>query len=106
VDQIIVLKDGEITETGSYKELLTQKGAFAEFLLQHLEESGGDEEILDGNKNKFSFKINQDFNFKYFLLLLRRVGRDQVAIGKHLGQGRGDPTNIPPAFAILRESNE
>ena len=48
VDQIIVLKDGEITETGSYKELLTQKGAFAEFLLQHLEESGGDEEIPDG----------------------------------------------------------
>lgn len=47
VDQIIVLKDGQVSEVGSYKELLTQKGAFAEFLLQHLEEESGDE-IPDG----------------------------------------------------------
>ncbi|XP_077285787.1 multidrug resistance-associated protein 1-like [Arctopsyche grandis] len=38
VDSIIVLKDGYITETGTYKELLAKKGAFAEFLLQHLSE--------------------------------------------------------------------
>ncbi len=48
VDQIIVLKDGQVTEVGSYKELLTQKGAFAEFLLQHLEEEGAGDEIPDG----------------------------------------------------------
>lgn len=36
VDNIIVLKDGHITETGTYKELLAKKGAFADFLLQHL----------------------------------------------------------------------
>jgi len=62
VDQIIVLKDGEITETGSYRELLTQKGAFAEFLLQHLEESGGDEEIPDGKNNKCALYIDPVFN--------------------------------------------
>jgi len=43
VDQIVVLKAGEISEVGSYKELLAQKGAFAEFLMQHLEEEGGDD---------------------------------------------------------------
>lgn len=48
VDQIIVLKGGEISEVGSYKELLNQKGAFAEFLLQHLEEEGDTEDIPDG----------------------------------------------------------
>jgi ABC-type multidrug transport system fused ATPase/permease subunit len=32
-DKIIVLKDGEIIETGSYQELLEEKGFFAE--LQH-----------------------------------------------------------------------
>ena len=36
VDTIFVMKDGEITESGSYKELLNQKGAFADFLIQYL----------------------------------------------------------------------
>ena len=51
VDQIIVLKDGEISEVGSYKELLTQKGAFAEFLLQHLDE--GADDAHDGLRPEF-----------------------------------------------------
>lgn len=38
VDNIIVLKDGEISESGTYKELLDKKGAFADFLVQHLQE--------------------------------------------------------------------
>ena len=33
VDNIIVMKDGRITESGTYKELLAQKGAFAEVLV-------------------------------------------------------------------------
>ncbi|XP_011305034.1 multidrug resistance-associated protein 1 isoform X4 [Fopius arisanus] len=38
VDNIVVLKDGEITESGTYKQLLEKKGAFADFLIQHLQE--------------------------------------------------------------------
>lgn len=38
VDNIIVLHDGEITESGTYKQLLEKKGAFAEFLVHHLQE--------------------------------------------------------------------
>ena len=38
VDNIIVLKDGEISESGTYKELLDKRGAFADFLVQHLQE--------------------------------------------------------------------
>lgn len=34
-NQILVLKDGEISESGSYQELMERKGAFAEFLLHH-----------------------------------------------------------------------
>lgn len=48
VDQIVVLKDGAITETGNYKELLAQKGAFAEFLVQHLEDEIADDEDAEG----------------------------------------------------------
>ncbi|XP_011637000.1 multidrug resistance-associated protein 1 isoform X7 [Pogonomyrmex barbatus] len=43
VDNIIVLKDGEITESGTYKQLLEKKGAFADFLVQHLQEVHVDE---------------------------------------------------------------
>ena len=32
VDNIVVLSDGKISETGSYEYLLDHKGAFAEFL--------------------------------------------------------------------------
>lgn len=49
VDQIVVLKDGAITETGNYKELLAQKGAFAEFLVQHLEDEIADDEDAEGD---------------------------------------------------------
>lgn len=38
VDHIIVLKDGEVSEFGTYNQLLEKKGAFADFLLQHLAE--------------------------------------------------------------------
>lgn len=48
VDQIIVLKDGGISEVGSYNQLLEQNGAFSEFLqnysMQEEEEEEGTEE--------------------------------------------------------------
>lgn len=37
-DQIIVLKDGRVSEIGTYQFLLDKKGAFSEFLIQHLQE--------------------------------------------------------------------
>ena len=45
VDNIIVMKDGCITETGSYTELLAEKGAFADFLVQYLSEKKEEEEL-------------------------------------------------------------
>lgn len=36
VDNIVVLKDGLMSEVGTYKELMAQKGAFAEVLVQFL----------------------------------------------------------------------
>jgi ATP-binding cassette subfamily C (CFTR/MRP) protein 1 len=43
VDEIYVMTNGEISESGTYKELLSQKGAFAEFLIQYLQEHQDDE---------------------------------------------------------------
>ena len=36
VDQIIVLQDGCISEVGSFKQLIQQSGAFADFLKNYL----------------------------------------------------------------------
>uniref|UniRef100_A0A914VV15 ABC-type glutathione-S-conjugate transporter n=1 Tax=Plectus sambesii TaxID=2011161 RepID=A0A914VV15_9BILA len=37
-DHIVVLKDGAISESGTYKELISNAGAFAEFLEEHVME--------------------------------------------------------------------
>lgn len=42
VDNIYVMKEGEISESGSYTELLGKKGAFADFLIQHIQEASSD----------------------------------------------------------------
>lgn len=44
-DNIIVLKDGEVTERGTYRQLLEKKGAFAEFLVHHLTEGNHHRDI-------------------------------------------------------------
>ena len=46
VDKIFVLQDGRITESGSYRQLLDQKGEFADFLVQYItnNEQGADPE--------------------------------------------------------------
>ncbi|XP_049281512.1 multidrug resistance-associated protein 1-like isoform X1 [Anopheles funestus] len=44
VENISVVKDGEISESGTYQQLIDQKGAFAEFLNQHIQELDDEDE--------------------------------------------------------------
>jgi ATP-binding cassette subfamily C (CFTR/MRP) protein 1 len=62
VDMIVVLKDGEVTEMGTYKQLLEKKGAFAEFLVHHLQEVGVDDGASEAGKvDKYLFiKVNEN----------------------------------------------
>ncbi|XP_076374474.1 multidrug-Resistance like Protein 1 isoform X2 [Megalopta genalis] len=63
VDNIIVLKDGEITEVGNYKQLLEKKGAFSEFLIHHLQEvhaDDGSEEDLNEIKQQLETTIGSN----------------------------------------------
>lgn len=46
VEEIFVIKEGEISESGSYQQLLDQKGAFSEFLTQHIQELDEEDEEL------------------------------------------------------------
>ncbi|KAG5675829.1 hypothetical protein PVAND_005699 [Polypedilum vanderplanki] len=47
VNEIFVMTNGEISEHGTYKELLAQRGAFSEFLLQYIQEQGEEEELSE-----------------------------------------------------------
>ena len=47
VDMVIVLVDGKISEMGSYDELLSHDGAFAQFLKTYLTQENDDEEEED-----------------------------------------------------------
>ncbi|CAG7730370.1 unnamed protein product [Allacma fusca] len=60
VDRIIVMNNGEITESGTFKDLLNMKKAFAKFVVQHATEnclyseifrSDSDEKILSHDKH-------------------------------------------------------
>ncbi|CAG7728120.1 unnamed protein product [Allacma fusca] len=49
MDCIVVMNDGEISEVGTFQQLLDKKGAFAEFLIQYLsleDLEGEDNEVL------------------------------------------------------------
>ncbi|CAG5911647.1 unnamed protein product [Menidia menidia] len=47
VDNIVVMVDGRVSEMGSYQELLTQNGAFAEFLRNYALEDITEEEVTE-----------------------------------------------------------
>ena len=46
-DVIIVMRDGGISETGTYQELLNHNGAFADFLRTYLNDTEDAEEESD-----------------------------------------------------------
>lgn len=61
VDLIVVLKDGQISESGTYKELLDKKGDFADFLILHMQEHNNDK-VDEIGKLKISFNISYIFS--------------------------------------------
>lgn len=67
VDSIIVLIDGKITEMGTYDELLSHDGAFAQFLKTYLTQEDPDEE--EDEESKCVLKLSYiDVHFWMFLL--------------------------------------
>ncbi|CRL00440.1 CLUMA_CG013703, isoform D [Clunio marinus] len=64
VDNIFVLKYGEVSEQGTYKELMAKKGDFADFLIQHLTEVNAEEEDLDEIKAQLEEVASDDLKAK------------------------------------------
>ncbi|CAH0750174.1 unnamed protein product [Diatraea saccharalis] len=64
-DLVLVLRDGEISEAGTYQQLLEKKGAFAEFLLHHLSDAERTSpEELDAIKEQLETKLGTEFQTK------------------------------------------
>lgn len=64
VDNIFVLKEGEVSEHGTYKQLLERKGAFAEFLIQHLTEINAADEDLEEIKAQLEVVASEELKAK------------------------------------------
>ena len=47
MDLIVVLKDGEISETGTFEQLLSNNGAFSEFLALYTTSQAEQEDEID-----------------------------------------------------------
>ncbi|KAL4228773.1 hypothetical protein ACF0H5_011815 [Mactra antiquata] len=57
VDTIVVMVDGKISELGSYEELMSHDGAFAQFLKVYLSQEQGEEEDEDPEVQQLKSKI-------------------------------------------------
>lgn len=67
VDKIVVLLNGIVSEVGSYEELISHDGAFAQFLLTYLNE---EDEDGDPESKLFAFVVC------IFLSILRYLSFD------------------------------
>ncbi|XP_059046551.1 multidrug resistance-associated protein 1 isoform X3 [Achroia grisella] len=88
-DLVIVLRDGQVSEAGTYQQLLEKKGAFAEFLLHHLSDAERTSpEELNEIKQDLETKLGSEFHNK--LQRARSLSEsnsesDQTAAGDRAG---------------------
>ena len=65
MDQIVVLKDGKISESGTYQQLISSRGAFADFLIEQLQKE--EENINDDDKEATSMSESEMESIKHQL---------------------------------------
>ncbi|XP_063922502.1 multidrug resistance-associated protein 1 isoform X5 [Zophobas morio] len=86
-DKIVVLKDGEVSECGTYQQLLDKKGAFSEFLLQHINEVEEDEEELDALKNQLSgTAVSEEIS--------KKLSRHRSRVSESVSETGSDQTSL------------
>merc|ERR1719189_1879266 len=60
VDEILVIKDGEIAERGTYQELIDQQGPFAQFLQEHGNDEDADASDSDATVEELQKQESQE----------------------------------------------
>lgn len=77
VDNIYVVKHGEISESGTLKELISKKGDFADFLIQHLQEKSEAEEDLDDIKQQIESTLGTNADTEFQAKFERAISRSR-----------------------------
>ncbi|XP_026315306.1 multidrug resistance-associated protein 1 isoform X2 [Hyposmocoma kahamanoa] len=89
-DLVLVLKEGEISEAGTYQQLLEKKGAFADFLIHHLSDAERTSpEELNEIKHDLESKLGSEFQNK----LQRARSLSESASESDQQQSAGDRAN-------------
>ncbi|XP_017782317.1 PREDICTED: multidrug resistance-associated protein 1 isoform X1 [Nicrophorus vespilloides] len=87
-DKIVVLMQGEVSEVGTYQELLDKKGAFAEFLIQHVNEAveAEDDDGLDELQNQLgSIPVPEEIS--------RKIQRARSHVSESISETGSEKTN-------------
>ncbi|XP_063866337.1 multidrug resistance-associated protein 1-like isoform X3 [Scylla paramamosain] len=96
-DRIIVLKDNQISEQGTFKELLQKKGPFQEFLLQYL---ASDSEELD------NLEELEDIKHQLESSLGRDVVEQQLVREKRASESESLADSDCSKHAVHRQSSQ
>ena len=85
-DHIIVLVDGQISEEGSYQELLKKNGDFAKFLIEYMSEDANNEIA-----NEIKEQLKSSMGEKEFLRHLSR--KESISSTSSYGSGSESPNS-------------
>lgn len=88
VDDIFVLKNGEISESGNYKSLMCRKGAFADFLIQHLQEVN-QQEAVEGLD-----ELKQQLGGGAIVVDKELIGKLERAISRRSERSASQPADV------------
>lgn len=106
VDNIFVLKGGEISETGTYKELLERKGAFADFLIQHLTEVNEEQEDVEEIKAQIEALAGEELKAKMERAISETRARSNSQSNSNPGELLRQESTISDTGSLRRRTPE
>ncbi|XP_067009700.2 multidrug resistance-associated protein 1 isoform X3 [Anabrus simplex] len=104
VDLIVVLKDGEVTEMGTYRELLEKKGAFSEFLVQHLQEVAGDDDAMEADLDELKQQLESTMGVEELQQKLVRA-RSRVSESHSDSASVGEKHSLSHSGSLNRQTS-
>ncbi|XP_055920592.1 multidrug resistance-associated protein 1-like [Eupeodes corollae] len=102
VDNIYVMKGGEISEDGTYSDLLNQKGAFSDFLIQHLTENTDEIEELDEIAEQLENTIQSEELRGKFVRAISRARSESITETGSIKSFGSDRSSIRKSIRSLK----